>query len=299
MITASIVTYEHHLLDIEPVLRSLFASPVDVIYIIDNSEKMLLLEDELKQFADRVLTGEPELRRRVADGLLVLYFKHDNNGYGGGNNFALRMAQERGSEFHLVVNPDIWFGPRVIPALIEYMNAHKDVGQIMPKVLYPNGEIQRVAHTLPTPVDLFCRMCIPPFLFKRRNERFEVADSGFIMTLNLPFLSGSFMFLRMSAVNDVGLFDERFFLYAEDIDMTRRMHQRYLTLYYPEVPIYHKFSRSDRRSLKLLIVHIMSSIKYFNKWGWFNDDNRTAINADVRQQIANGGYQIANGLLNR
>ena len=61
MITASIVTYNHHLLDFEPVLRSLFASPVDIVYVIDHSEDMLELKSELQEFADRVLKGEPEL----------------------------------------------------------------------------------------------------------------------------------------------------------------------------------------------------------------------------------------------
>ena len=68
------------------------------------------------------------------------------------------------------------------------------------------------------------------------------------MTLNVPFLSGCFMFLRTEAVKEVGLFDERFFLYAEDIDFTRRMHSRYKTVFYPPVPVYHKFSRASRRS---------------------------------------------------
>lgn len=284
-ITASVVTYNHHLLEFEPVLRSLFASPVDIIYVIDHSDSMLELKAEMQEFARRVLKGEPELRRKAEAGFRLIYLPHDNNGYGGGHNVALREAIKEGSRYHLVVNPDVWFGPEVMPKLIKYMEEHPDVGQIMPKVLYPNGEIQRLAKMLPTPLDLIGRLCIPHFIIKRRNALFELKQSGFTKILNVPFLSGCFMFLRMSAVDEVGMFDEQFFMYAEDIDLTRRIHKKYKTLYYPCASIYHTFTRGSRKSLRLLLIHILSIIQYFNKWGWIKDEERKIINRNVMQQI--------------
>ena len=183
------------------------------------------------------------------------------------------------------MNPDVWFGPEVIPALIGYMDEHGEVGQMMPKVLYPNGQIQRLAKLLPTPLDFFGRFCLPEFLIKRRNTRFELVQSGFTHTMNVPYLSGCFMFFRMSAIEDVGMFDEYFFLHAEDIDMTRRMHQRYKTIFYPHVAIYHTFTRGSRRSLKLLIIQIVNIMKYLNKWGWWCDEERTEINNEVMNKI--------------
>ena len=285
-ITASIVTYNHHLLDFEPVLRSLFASPVDVVYVIDHSDSMLELKAELQEFARRVLNGEPELKQKASNGFKLIYLPHENNGYGGGHNVALKDAMKLGSKYHLVVNPDVWFGPEVMPKLVRYMEEHEDVGQMMPKVLFPNGQIQRLAKMLPTPLDMFGRLCLPPFMIRRRNRRFELRDSEFRMTLNVPFLSGCFMFLRTEAVKEVGLFDERFFLYAEDIDFTRRMHSRYKTVFYPPVPVYHKFSRASRRSFWLLLVHIFSMMKYFSKWGWTDDTQRTAVNSRLKAEIA-------------
>ena len=285
MITASVVTYNHHLLDFEPVLRSLFASPVNIVYVIDHSDDMMDLKQELQEFAQRVLGGEPELKRKAEAGFRLIYIPHENNGYGGGHNVALKEAQKLGSVYHLVVNPDVWFGPEVMPALIEYMDAHEEVGQIMPKVLYPNGQIQRLAKMLPTPLDVFGRFCLPEFLIRRRNKKFELVQSGFSKKMNIPFLSGCFMFFRMSALNEVGLFDEQFFLYAEDIDMTRRMHQKYETLFFPSTTIYHTFTRGSRRSLRLMWIHIISTIKYLNKWGWWNDSERKEINENVKAQI--------------
>lgn len=288
MTTASIVTYDHHLLDIEPVLRSIFASPIDIVWVIDHSEHMMSLEDELSEFTSRVLTGEPLLQEKVANGFKIIYLRHKNNGYGGGHNVALKAAEQMGSQYHLVVNPDIWFGPRVIPALKKYMDEHADVAQMMPKVLYPNGEIQPLAKMLPTPLDIFGRLCLPPRLIAERNNRFELADSEFKMTLNVPYLSGCFMFFRMSAMKEIDYFDEHFFMYAEDIDITRRLHQRYQTLYYPHIPVYHKFSRASRRSLKLFWIHTKNIIMYFNRWGWFRDEERTIINERLQEQIRNG-----------
>lgn len=288
MTTASIVTYDHHLLDIEPVLRSIFASPIDIVWVIDHSEHMMNLEEELNEFTSRVLTGEPLLKEKVTNGFKIIYLRHKNNGYGGGHNVALKAAEQMGSQYHLVVNPDIWFGPRVIPALKKYMDEHDEVAQMMPKVLYPNGEIQPLAKMLPTPLDIFGRLCLPPRLIAERNNRFELADSEFKMTLNVPYLSGCFMFFRMSAMKEIDYFDEHFFMYAEDIDITRRLHQRYKTLYYPHIPIYHKFSRASRRSLKLFWIHTKNIIMYFNRWGWFNDEERTKINERLQEQIRNG-----------
>lgn len=291
MITASIVTYDHHLLDIEPVLRSIFASPVDIVWIIDHSEHMFQLEEELNEFTGRVLTGEPQLQEKVANGFRIIYLKHKNNGYGGGNNVALKAAKEMGSKYHLVVNPDIWFGPRVIPALAKYMDDHDDVAQMMPKVLYPNGQVQPLAKMLPAPMDMFGRLCLPKTWIRKRNSWFEIASSDYRMILNVPYLSGCFMFFRMSAMKEINYFDEHFFMYAEDIDITRRLHKHYKTLYYPHLPIYHKFSRASHRSLWLFYVHTKNIIMYFNKWGWFIDHERTLFNSQLEQEIANGGLE--------
>ena len=285
MITASVVTYNHHLLDFEPVLRSLFASPVDIIFVVDHSDDMLDLKQELQEFARRVLNGEPELRQKAERGFQLIYIPHENNGYGGGHNVALKEAQKLGSTYHLVVNPDVWFGPEVIPALVEYMDSHERVGQMMPKVLYPNGQIQRLAKMLPTPLDFIGRFCFPNFLIKRRNTKFELIQSGFSKPMNVPFLSGCFMFFRMSAIEEVGMFDERFFLYAEDVDMTRRVHQRYETIFYPPTTIYHTFTRGSRQSLRLLIIQIVNIIRYLNKWGWWRDEERREVNKEVLSRI--------------
>ena len=88
------------------------------------------------------------------------------------------------------------------------------------------------------------------------------------------------------AVKKVGVFDENIFLYTEDIDLTRRMHQYYRTVFYPHANVYHLHERGSYKNLALLVCHIKSAITYFNKWGWFNDPERDKINRTTLLKLA-------------
>ena len=105
--------------------------------------------------------------------------------------------------------------------------------------------------------------------------------------MDVPYLSGCCMFLRTEALKKVGLFDERFFLYPEDIDLTRRIHKHYRTVFYPYVSVIHQHERSSYKSLKMMRIHVQNMIKYFNKWGWIWDKERKTINKKILKQIEN------------
>ena len=281
MITASIVTYNNNLLDLEGILRSLLISPVQKVWIIDHSDEFMGLEDELLEYKRR----DEEFLRHEGRGFKLDYIKEENKGYGSGHNVALRKAMEEGSQYHLVVNPDVWFGAEVIPALWRLMEDDYSIAQVMPKVLFLNGSVQRLAKLLPTPLDLFCRFFVPEGFFTRRNDRFELRHSGYDKEMNVPFLSGCFMFLRVSALKTEGIFDERFFMYMEDVDITRRLHAKYKTLFYPSFSIYHRFSRLSYHKWHLSLVHMASVIKYFNKWGWIYDGSRRRFNKTILKEL--------------
>jgi len=76
-----------------------------------------------------------------------------------------------------------------------------------------------------------------------------------------------------------------YFMYAEDIDLTRRMHERYRTIFYPRVSIVHVHRAESRHSFKMLKVHIVSLVKYFNKWGWLFDRQRRRFNRQVLEEL--------------
>ena len=73
-----------------------------------------------------------------------------------------------GATYHVVVNPDIYFETGVLEKLVSFMNLHKNVGQIMPKVYYPNGELQYLCKLIPTPFDLMFKRFLPSSIVERR-----------------------------------------------------------------------------------------------------------------------------------
>ena len=269
MITASIVTYikeknADKKNELRTVVRCVLSSIIDRLFIIDNSPTDALKNIEELQ-ADK-----------------VTYIHNNRNlGYGTAHNIALKQAINLKSDYHLVLNPDIFFEKDVIDALKKYMDDNEDVGSVMPKVVYPNGEIQYLCKLQPGPVDLFGRRFLPPKLMESRNYKYELRQYEYNRLLNVPCLSGCFMFLRTKVLEDIGLFDESFFLYFEDVDMYRRIHKKYKTIFFPDVTIVHSHERKSYKSKKLLFIHIKSAIRFFNKYGWFFDKERKEINKKV------------------
>jgi GT2 family glycosyltransferase len=74
-------------------------------------------------------------------------------------------------------------------------------------------------------------------------------------------------------------------MYFEDWDLSRRMHKKYNTIYFPKVSIYHGYESGANKSISLFITFIKSAIRYFNKWGWFVDRERVAINKAALSQF--------------
>jgi GT2 family glycosyltransferase len=199
-------------------------------------------------------------------------------GYGAAHNIAIRESIYEDIPYHLVVNPDIILTKEALETMLQFIAQHPDVGSLMPQVVYPNGEIQRLCKLLPTPMDVFGRRFLPSKWMCRRNARYEMHASGYDKLMNVPYLSGCFMLLRTQAAQEARLFDERFFMYPEDMDLTRRIHRDYLTVFFPHATIIHNHEKASYKSLKMLWIHIVNMCRYFNKWGWFCDKERTLFN---------------------
>lgn len=272
-ITASIVTYRTDRAELGKVLQCLVESCVDVVYVVDNSPSDELREF-LKAFSDSV----------VGKGVEYI-FGQGNVGYGAAHNIAIRWAMERGAVYHVVVNPDIYFDGGTIEALAAYMDANTDVGQVMPRIVYPNGELQYVCKMVPTPSDLIFKRFLPGSMTAKSMNRFQLKFTGYDSPMNVPYLSGCFMFFRVSTLESVGVFDERFFMYPEDIDITRRVHARFRTMFFPDVTVVHAHAAQSKTSKEMLWIHITNMIKYFNKWGWIFDRERRSINKKILKEL--------------
>jgi GT2 family glycosyltransferase len=212
---------------------------------------------------------------------IVSYIKTAKNlGYGAAHNVALKYVLSS-SEFHFVLNPDIYFEPNELQKMIYRMRQDDSIGQMMPKVIYPDGTLQYLCKLIPTPIDLLFRRFLRGRLkniAKDLTEKFELRFTGYGREMNIPYLSGCFMLFRISALKKIGLFDERFFMYPEDVDITRRMHMHYRTIFFPEATIIHDHAKESYKSNKMLWIHMSNMIKYFNKWGWIFDAERSEVN---------------------
>lgn len=262
----SVVRYENSYHEIKTLVDKLNkATGINKIYVVDNSKT-------------------PDLQLQESSDITYI-FNNDNLGFGKAHNLALRLAMAENIPFHIIVNPDISVTSAGIDNIIEFLEIHTEIGALMPKVVYPSGKIQRVCKLLPTPFDLFARRFLPNSLTKKRMKRYELHDSGYDKLFEIPYLCGCFMALRVDILRTVGLFDERFFLYPEDIDLSRRINERFLTVFYPDVTIVHAHKRESYNSLKLLVVHCHNIIRYFNKWGWISDKKRIQTNKRILEQV--------------
>jgi GT2 family glycosyltransferase len=210
-----------------------------------------------------------------------------NIGYGSGHNLALRRFANAAA-YHLVLNTDLEFGPDVIPGLIAFMDARPGTGLAMPQVRYPNGDLQHLCRILPRPVDIFARGLLPDHRWTRAlTRRYEAHDWSYDEALSFPFLSGCFMILRPQALDRVGLFDERFFMFAEDLDLSRRLHRISETMLCPSVSIVHEYRTKTASNWRRKLYLVRSFIRYFNKYGWFFDRERTAMNRRALDRVGN------------
>ncbi len=265
-VCGSIVAYKTDVLELRRAAGSFLSTSLRVkLTVIDNSPT-----DSL---------------RRAIEGTNIEYIHTGRNiGFGAAHNIALRQYMSH-ARYHLVLNPDVQFGKGVLEELTSFLDSNPAVGLVMPQVLYPDGSMQYLCKKLPTPFDTFSRRFFPKALkalVKRKMYDYELRNMDFERILAVPYLSGCFMFVRMKSLQEVGLFDPRFFMYYEDTDLVRRVHERYYTVFYPRVTIFHSHSKGSYRSLRLLAHQCVSAVRYFNKWGWIWDRQRTEINRAIR-----------------
>lgn len=259
-VSAAIVLYENDQKEIENVIKSCLQSEkIDKLYLIDNSK-----ENKKEQF--------------LFDARLCYIHNGKNLGFGAAHNVAI-AASLNDFDYHIIINPDIIFEPHVIGDMLSFMETHPDIGNLMPKILYPSGELQRLCKLLPNPMHLFARRFgLNGKWVQSIKKEYELQMFDYDQIRDIPNLSGCFMFIRTSVLKKVGGFDQRYFMYLEDVDLVRRIGGVARTVFFPKVSVYHVYHKRSYKNGKLLWLHIISAIKYFNKWGWFFDKERNKVN---------------------
>lgn len=194
-----------------------------------------------------------------------------NAGFGNAQNFAFSLLPQ--AEFHAAINPDVRFEPEAIEQLIRVLQKNRDVVLVAPALFYPDGERQLLCKRYPTLRALIARRFLPRSLSDWLNfaidaDYFEMRDCDYSRPMEPEFMSGALMFFRRSAFAQLAGFDERFFLYFEDCDITLRAREMGRAIYVPESRVTHEWARGSHRSKYLTWVTIVSLVKLFNKHGW-------------------------------
>lgn len=230
------------------------------VYLVDNASDPRYLE---------------LLAQKVASWPQTVFFSvqlcplSSNRGFGVGHNSVLPQLA---SQFHLVLNPDVELADNTLRTGLAALQAHDDIVLLSPRVLGGNGEQEFLCKRYPSVLVLFLRGFAPRFvrrLFNRRLATYEMRDlcSGEHQA-NVAIASGCFMLLRTSALQAVGGFNEAFFLYFEDFDLSLRLGRLGRLVFDPAMRIVHHGGYAASKGRLHLKYFINSGVMFFNRHGW-------------------------------
>lgn len=197
-----------------------------------------------------------------------------NVGFGSGNNFALRRAR---GEYVMLLNPDLVLFPNELEKLVQFLDSHPDVGLVGPKLLNPDKTRQHSCYRFPGPlIPVYRRTPLGKTPWGKRAVDLYLMKEHLKQdrAMEVDALMGSAIMFRKSALNEIGLFDEKFFMYFEEVDICRRAWKmNWRVVYYPEATLIHYHARESLISKpwqifthKLTRQHIRSAVYYFWKY---------------------------------
>ena len=272
----SVVLYDSKYSDIEKYITQYFEKNINQkLVFVDNSE-----EDKIRGYIYDIVG----INKYDIDYI----FSGDNLGYGKGNNLAINKYVGQ-AKYFLISNLDIEFTIESIKQLIDRADMIGEFGVLMPRISYRNSENQYACRLLPTPMNLFGRRFLK--FMKRYVEKidyfYEYKFSTYKSDMIVPYLSGCFMLTKYDNLIKENGFDKRYFMYMEDVDLSRRMF-KYKNYYIANIEVFHDFKKESHKSKKMTIAHMKSAVQYFNKWGWLFDKERKKINKEMVQKYGGG-----------
>jgi hypothetical protein len=226
------------------------------IIVVDNDSGDGVIEMVKEQFSDV---------RTIQSG--------ENLGFAGGNNVGIRQAKGR---YIVIMNPDIIVLEESLEAMVKYMDEHQDVGFLAPQLLNPDKTIQHSCYRFPTlGVPIYRRTPLGKTKHgKKVLNQYMMNDWDHLETREVDWCLGACVMVRRSAMEQVGMLDERYFMYFEDADWCRRFWQAgFKVVYYPKARMVHYHIRQSADVpwfmglfQRISRIHIASAIKYFLKF---------------------------------
>ncbi|MEN6432046.1 MAG: glycosyltransferase [Smithella sp.] len=190
----------------------------------------------------------------------------NNIGYGRANNLVIEQSE---SDYHFVINPDLFVDPKSLVIALHFMQINPDVGLLVPSIFSEDGNRHYLCKRNPTLFILFLRSFAPAWLkacFKSTLDRFEMRDRNYDEIMDdVEFPSGCFMLFRTRIVKQLKGFDPAYFMYFEDADIGRRMLKIARIVYVPAVKVVHKWERGSHSGWHLRWVAMKSGLIYLKK----------------------------------
>lgn len=248
LITGCIVTY-NNMKCIEQTIDSILehTDPMKFrLYVVDNHST----------------DGTPDFIRKKYP-QVCLVEPGDNRGFGAGHNVVLPMLE---SKYHFVINPDIILRDDAVDKICAFMDENPDIGVVSPKICFPDGTLQVLGKRNPRLKYLIASRFRDSEKMNKLLEEYAMLDRDLSSPQDIECTSGCFIGFRTEIFKQLGGFDERYFMYFEDADISREAKKLTRVVYYPYATIYHVWERASKTNKKLLLIHIKSMFKYFIKW---------------------------------
>ena len=192
-----------------------------------------------------------------------------NKGYGAGQNRALCEVER---PYHLVLNPDVELAEDAIALALATLESRKDIALLAPRGFSEAGTPEYLAKGYPSVAVLALRGFAPNWLrhrFPRSLARYELRQDPSLDALReITLASGCCMWIRREWLDRVGGFDERFFLYFEDYDLSLKLAKWGGVLEHRDIHIVHHGGGASRKGMRHVMWFVVSATRFFNRWGW-------------------------------
>lgn len=244
---------------IETTLDALYGSQVNFDYevlIVDNKSP----DDSVKIVQEKYLSV-PEINAKTK-----LFFHDKNEGFGIGNNTGIENSQ---GEYVLLLNSDTKLSPENLQTMVEFMDSRTDVGGATCKLVKADGEIDPASRRAePNLVRSFFRLFGLQYLFPKLFGRYNLLHKDPNQESEIESCSGAYLIMPGKLVKQVGGFDSRFFMYAEDLDLCRKIREAgYKIWWYPKTTCIHYRGQSTKYTPQKMIYAFYEAMwLYYKKW---------------------------------
>ena len=203
--------------------------------------------------------------RTTAGQKVQVLCRPENGGFGTGHNMVLPLLQSR---VHFILNPDIQLTADTLSDLADWMAQHPGVVMARPALTFPDGRPQRLPLRRCNVRAMVYRQLPCLKFWAKYNERYLMADKDLTLPTEIEFCTGSFSAVDTEVFRAVGGFDEDYFMYVEDADLTQKMRTKGKAYLVPQYTAIHAWHQAAHRSLKPFLWQLRSLMRYFSKWGF-------------------------------